>query len=61
MARDIDLLIQECKKGNQKSQLQFYRLYSEAMYFIACRYINNEQVEKVIEKLPEKYQWVVKL
>lgn len=48
MGRDIHLLIQGCKQGNQKSQLQVYRLYSEAMYFIACRYINNEEEAKDI-------------
>jgi RNA polymerase sigma-70 factor (ECF subfamily) len=48
MGRDIHLLIQGCKQGNQKSQLQVYRLYSEAMYFIACRYIQNEEEAKDI-------------
>lgn len=46
MGRDIQILIQGCKQGNQKSQLQVYRLYSEAMYFIACRYIKNEEEAK---------------
>lgn len=48
MGRDIDLLIQGCKKENQKAQLQVYRLYSEAMYFVACRYIKNEEEAKEI-------------
>lgn len=48
MGRDIQILIQGCKQGNQKSQLQVYRLYSEAMYFIACRYIKNEEEAKDI-------------
>jgi RNA polymerase sigma-70 factor (ECF subfamily) len=48
MGRDIHLLIQGCKQGNQKSQFQVYRLYSEAMYFIAYRYIKNEEEAKDI-------------
>ena len=48
MGRDIEILIQGCKKGNQKAQLQIYRLYSEAMFFIACRYVKDEEEAKDI-------------
>ena len=46
MGRDIQILIQGCKKGNQKAQLQIYKLYSEAMYFVACRYVKDEELAK---------------
>ncbi len=46
MGKDIQILIQGCKKGNQKAQLQIYKLYSEAMYFIACRYLKDEEEAK---------------
>lgn len=48
MGRDIQLLIQGCKQGNQKAQLQVYKLYSEAMFFIACRYVKDEEEAKDI-------------
>lgn len=48
MGRDIEILIRGCKSGNQKSQLQVYRLYSEAMFYIACRYVKNEEEAKDI-------------
>jgi len=48
MGRDIQILIQGCKQGNQKAQLQVYKLYSEAMYFIACRYVKDEEEAKDI-------------
>ena len=48
MGRDIQFLIQGCKQRNQKAQLQVYKLYSEAMYFIACRYVKDEEEAKDI-------------
>jgi RNA polymerase sigma-70 factor (ECF subfamily) len=46
MSKETILLIEQCKKGNQKAQLQIYNLYCEAMFFIACRYLNNEEEAK---------------
>ncbi|MFY0628811.1 MAG: RNA polymerase sigma factor [Flavobacteriaceae bacterium] len=46
MSKEIHLLIEQCKKGNQKAQLQIYNLYCEAMFFIACRYLKNEEEAK---------------
>jgi RNA polymerase sigma-70 factor (ECF subfamily) len=46
MSKKIHLLIEQCKKGNQKAQLQTYNLYCEAMFFIACRYLKNEEEAK---------------
>ncbi|MDT7831322.1 RNA polymerase sigma factor [Flavobacteriaceae bacterium S356] len=46
MSKETILLIEQCKKGNQKAQLQIYNLYCEAMFFIACRYLKNEEEAK---------------
>ena len=46
MSKEINLLIKRCKKGNQKAQMQVYNLYSEAMFFIASRYLKNEEAAK---------------
>lgn len=39
-------VIQACKKGNQLAQLQVYDAYCNAMFTIACRYLNNENDAK---------------
>lgn len=46
MSEEINLLIKHCKKGNPKAQMQIYTLYSEAMFFIAFRYLKNEEEAK---------------
>lgn len=46
MSKELNLLIEQCKKGNQKAQLHIYNLYCEAMFFIACRYLKNEEEAK---------------
>lgn len=46
MSKEVTLLIEQCKKGNQKAQLQIYNLYCEAMFFVACRYLKNEEEAK---------------
>lgn len=46
MPEKIKHLINLCKKGEQKAQMQVYDLYSEAMYFIATRYLINEEEAK---------------
>ena len=48
MGRDLQILIQGCQQGNHKAQLQVYKLYSEAMYFIAYRYVKDEEEAKDI-------------
>ncbi len=39
-------LIEACKKGNQIAQMQIYDRYCEAMFTIACRYLNNREDAK---------------
>jgi RNA polymerase sigma-70 factor (ECF subfamily) len=46
MSKEINLLIIQCKKGNQKAQMQVYNLYCGAMFFITSRYLKNEEEAK---------------
>jgi RNA polymerase sigma factor (sigma-70 family) len=39
-------LIKKCRAGDQKSQIQVYDLYCEAMYNIAYRYLGSEEDAK---------------
>lgn len=39
-------LIQLCKKGNEVAQMQVYDKYAQAMFTIACRYLNNDEDAK---------------
>jgi RNA polymerase sigma factor (sigma-70 family) len=47
----IDLLVEECRKGNSKAQFRLYKQYSRAMYNIACRMMNNrEDAEDMLQE-----------
>lgn len=46
MSKELTSLLEKCKKGNQKAQLQIYNLYCEAMFYIACRYLKDEEEAK---------------
>jgi RNA polymerase sigma-70 factor (ECF subfamily) len=46
MAQELTLLILKSSKGNQRAQLALYDLFSEAMFFISCRYLKNEEEAK---------------
>jgi len=46
MQSNINQLIKQCKKGNQKAQLKVYDLYAEAMFCVACRYLKNQDDAK---------------
>ncbi|WP_299103294.1 RNA polymerase sigma factor [uncultured Winogradskyella sp.] len=39
-------LIKLCKKGNEVAQMQVYDTYAQAMFIIACRYLNNDEDAK---------------
>lgn len=43
--KDIKL-INACKRGNQKAQMQVYDSYCDAMFNVACRYLKNEEDAK---------------
>jgi len=42
-------LIKLCKKGNEVAQLQLYDKYCEAMFTIACRYLNEEDAKDAMQ------------
>lgn len=46
MPIDNQKLIEKCKIGDEKSQLQLYDMYCDAMFTIACRYLKNEEEAK---------------
>lgn len=46
MSKELCLLILKSKKGNQKAQLRLYDLYCKAMFFIACRYLKDQEEAK---------------
>tara|TARA_R110002126_G_scaffold120801_2_gene262025 strand:- start:356 stop:907 length:552 start_codon:yes stop_codon:yes gene_type:complete len=46
MSEKINVLIKKCIKGEQKAQMDLYDLYCEAMYYVACRYLIDEEEAK---------------
>ncbi|GGI57089.1 RNA polymerase sigma factor [Winogradskyella haliclonae] len=46
MQNKTNTLINACKRGNQKAQMQIYDSYCDAMYNVACRYLNNKEDSK---------------
>jgi RNA polymerase sigma-70 factor (ECF subfamily) len=46
MSKEINFLVVQSKKGNKKAQIKLYDLHCEAMYFISCRYVKNEEEAK---------------
>jgi len=46
MSKEINFLVVQSKKGNKKAQIKLYNLHCEAMYFISCRYVKNEEEAK---------------
>lgn len=46
MSKKISVLIKKCIKGDQKAQMHLYDSYCEAMFYIACRYLKNEDEAK---------------
>ena len=46
MSKELNFLILKSKKGNQRAQIKLYDLFCEAMFFISCRYLKNEEEAK---------------
>ena len=46
MQKENNAIIEACKKGNQKAQMQLYDKYCNAMFNIACRYLINQEDAK---------------
>lgn len=44
-------LIKACQKGDQKAQLQIYRLYYKSLYNISLRVVNDpEEAENIMQE-----------
>lgn len=50
MSKEINLLIQQCKKGNRKAQMHIYDKYCEAMFTITCRYLPKEEAKEAMQE-----------
>lgn len=46
MSKEINFLVIESKKGNQKAQIKLYDLHCNAMFAISCRYLKNNEEAK---------------
>lgn len=46
MSKEIQLLVSQSKKGNQRAQMKLYDLHSDAMFVISCRYIKSYEYAK---------------
>lgn len=46
MSKELNILIIQSRKGNQKAQIKLYDLFCEAMFFISCRYLKNKEEAK---------------
>ena len=42
-------LIKLCKKGNEVAEMQLYDTYAQAMFTIACRYLNEEDAKDAMQ------------
>ncbi len=50
MQIEINAIIEACKKGNQKSQMRLYDNYCNAMFNVACRYLNDEDAKDAMQE-----------
>ncbi|MFY9243817.1 MAG: sigma-70 family RNA polymerase sigma factor [Polaribacter sp.] len=46
MTEKITFLILECKKNNKKAQIQIYDLFCKAMFYVALKYVKNDEEAK---------------
>lgn len=53
MPNQIHTLIESCKKGNQLAQMQVYDQYAQAMFTVACRYL--EDIEEAKDAMQEGF------
>ncbi len=50
MQKQNNKIINACKKGNQRAQIKLYDLYCNAMYTVACRYLNHEDAKDAMQE-----------
>lgn len=50
MSKSHQLLINRCRKGDEKAMMKVYDLYCDAMFKIACRYLNYEDAKDAMQE-----------
>lgn len=50
MPKTHTVLINRCRKGDEKAMMKVYDLYCDAMYQIACRYVNEEDAKDAMQE-----------
>lgn len=50
MSKEHNILINRCNKGDEKAMMRIYDLYCDAMYHIACRYLNEEDAKDAMQE-----------
>ena len=50
MSNNHNLLIERCKKGDEKAMMQIYDAYSGAMFQISRRYLNDEDAKDAMQE-----------
>jgi len=50
MSKAHTILINRCKQGEEKAMMQIYDLYCDAMFQIACRYLNEEDAKDTMQE-----------
>ncbi|MEH6535639.1 MAG: RNA polymerase sigma factor [Psychroserpens sp.] len=50
MSKTHSILINRCKKGDEKAMMQIYDMYCDAMYQISCRYLNEEDAKDAMQE-----------
>ena len=46
MSKELNLLIKKCLRSDKKAQMQLYDMYCKAMFYVAYKYLNNEEEAK---------------
>jgi len=50
MSNSHSILINRCRKGDEKAMMKIYDLYCEAMYRISTRYLNQEDAKDAMQE-----------
>nr|WP_321222889.1 RNA polymerase sigma factor [uncultured Psychroserpens sp.] len=50
MSNNHNLLIERCKKGDEKAMMQIYDAYCGAMFQISCRYLCDEDAKDAMQE-----------
>ncbi|MEM5566994.1 RNA polymerase sigma factor [Psychroserpens sp. AS72] len=50
MSNNHNILINRCKKGDEKAMMQIYDAYCGAMFQISCRYLNEEDAKDAMQE-----------